>query len=101
MGKTHQDYTVAEIVDGAVSQTLGRSINTTVTTVLPLAAILILGGATLRDFSLALIIGFILGAYSSIFVASSLLSWWRESRGLSLAQAPKPERPDQDAKLSV
>ncbi|MGA1262602.1 MAG: protein translocase subunit SecF [Prochlorothrix sp.] len=66
------------IVDEAVNQTLGRSINTTLTTLLPLVSIFFLGGTTLKDFALALIIGFILGAYSSIFVASSLLSWWRE-----------------------
>jgi len=66
------------IVDEAVNQTLGRSINTTLTTLLPLVSIFFLGGTTLKDFALALIVGFILGAYSSIFVASSLLSWWRE-----------------------
>ncbi len=66
------------IVDDAVNQTLGRSINTTVTTLLPLVAIFIFGGETLKYFSLALIIGFILGAYSSIFLASTLLAWWRE-----------------------
>jgi preprotein translocase subunit SecF len=50
------------------------------TTLLPLVAIFLFGGATLKYFALALIIGFIAGAYSSIFIASTLLAWWR-SRG--------------------
>ncbi len=69
---------ISEIVDVAVNQTLGRSINTTLTTLLPLLAIVVFGGATLKYFALALIIGFISGAYSSIFIASTLLVWWRE-----------------------
>ena len=71
---------MSEIVDSSVNQTLTRSINTTLTTLLPLLAIFLFGGETLKYFALALIIGFILGAYSSIFIASTLLAWWRESR---------------------
>jgi preprotein translocase subunit SecF len=68
---------INDIVDAAVNQTLGRSINTTMTTLLPLTAIFFLGGETLKYFALALIIGFVAGAYSSIFIASTLLAWWR------------------------
>ncbi|MBP0017798.1 MAG: protein translocase subunit SecF [Cyanobacteria bacterium SBLK] len=68
----------AKIVDDAVNQTLTRSINTTITTVLPLVAIFFFGGETLKFFALALILGFIFGSYSSIFIASTLLAWWRE-----------------------
>ena len=71
---------MSEIVDSSVNQTLTRSINTTLTTLLPLLAIFLFGGETLKYFALALIIGFVLGAYSSIFIASTLLAWWRESR---------------------
>ena len=70
---------INEIVDNAVNQTLGRSINTTLTTLLPLIGIFLFGGQTLKFFALALIIGFSLGAYSSIFIASTLLAWWRNS----------------------
>lgn len=70
-----------QVVDEAVNQTLGRSINTTLTTTLPLIAIFLFGGETLKNFALTLIIGFILGAYSSIFVASTLLGLWRERTG--------------------
>lgn len=66
------------IIDNAVNDTLTRSINTTLTTLFPLTAIFLFGGDTLKTFSLALIIGFICGAYSSIFIASTLLGWWRK-----------------------
>ena len=65
------------IVDDSVNETLGRSINTTLTTVLTLLSIVIFGGGTLKFFALTLITGFLAGAYSSIFIASTLLAWWR------------------------
>ena len=75
--KIDPDRSINEVVDEAVNQSLTRSINTTLTTLLPLVAIFLFGGQTLKFFALALIIGFILGAYSSIFIASTLLAWWR------------------------
>lgn len=72
------DRSINDIVDDAVNQTLSRSINTTLTTLLPLVAIFLLGGDTLKYFALALIVGFVAGAYSSIFIASTLLALWRE-----------------------
>jgi preprotein translocase subunit SecF len=74
---------IADIVDDAVNQTLSRSINTTLTTLLTLLSIFLFGGETLHNFSLALLIGFTMGAYSSIFIASTLLVWWRERNGSS------------------
>jgi preprotein translocase subunit SecF len=76
--KLHPEQPIADVVDDAVNQTLSRSINTTLTTLLTLTAIFFFGGETLHNFSLALIVGFIMGAYSSIFIASTLLIWWRE-----------------------
>ncbi|WP_375468417.1 protein translocase subunit SecF [uncultured Nostoc sp.] len=76
--KINPERPIAEIVDDAVNQTLTRSINTTLTVLLTLTAIFLFGGETLRNFSLALIVGFTMGAYSSIFIASTLLTWWRE-----------------------
>jgi len=75
--KIDGDRSIDEIVNTAVNQTLARSINTTLTTLFPLTAIFLLGGETLKYFALALIIGFIAGAYSSIFIASTSLAWWR------------------------
>ncbi|MFB2879758.1 protein translocase subunit SecF [Floridanema aerugineum] len=72
---------IGDIVDDGVNQTLTRSINTTFTTLLTLFAIFLFGGESLKYFALALIIGFATGAYSSIFIASTLLAWWRERTG--------------------
>lgn len=83
-------HAIADVVDDAVNQTLARSINTTLTTVLSLVAIFLFGGETLKYFSLALIIGFVAGAYSSIFIASTLLTWWRERTSIS----KPPETPE-------
>ena len=62
-----------ETVGEAVSQTMARSINTSVTTFLTLAALYFVGGETTKDFALLLLVGVVVGAYSSIFVASPLL----------------------------
>lgn len=76
------------VVDEAVNQTLTRSINTSLTTILPLIGIFLFGGDTLRFFALALIIGFLAGVYSSIFVASTMLAWWRKRQEKDLPLAP-------------
>jgi preprotein translocase subunit SecF len=82
------DRSINEIVDDAVNQTLARSINTTLTALLPLTAIFFLGGDTLKYFALALIIGFTAGAYSSIFIASTMLAWWRVRSERSVSATP-------------
>jgi preprotein translocase subunit SecF len=79
---------IDEIIDTAVNQTLTRSINTTLTTLLPLVAIFLFGGETLKYFALALIIGFSCGVYSSIFIASTLLGWWRKRTQVENQQLP-------------
>lgn len=79
---------LSELVNNAVNQSLTRSINTTLTTVLPLIAIFIFGGATLKNFALALMIGFLSGVYSSIFNATILLTWWRNFRQAKIKAQP-------------
>lgn len=69
-----------EIANMSVNQTLARSINTSMTALLTLIALYFFGGDTTKDFVLACIMGIAVGTYSSIFVASSLLTWWREKR---------------------
>ena len=71
---TNKSMSFKEIVDKSLNQTLTRSINTSLTTLLVLFAIFFLGGETLRYFSLALILGLVCGTYSSIFLASPLLA---------------------------
>ncbi len=63
-------------VNRSVNETFTRSVNTSVTTLLALVAILLFGGESVRYFSLALIVGIVFGTYSSIFVASPLLVMW-------------------------
>ncbi|MBI4101567.1 MAG: protein translocase subunit SecF [Candidatus Nealsonbacteria bacterium] len=69
-----------EIVNLSVSQTLSRQINTSLTTLFPLIGIFLLGGETLKYFSLTLILGIGMGAYSSIFLASPILVSWLKMR---------------------
>ena len=76
--KQNPERNIDEQIDLAVNETLTRSINTTLTTLLSLVAIFLFGGDTLKNFALALIVGFLAGAYSRIFIASSLLGWWRK-----------------------
>ncbi|MCI0479504.1 protein translocase subunit SecF [Candidatus Uhrbacteria bacterium] len=66
----------ADIVERSVQQTMLRSLNTSLTTVLAMAAVYLFGGASIRDFALALIVGIAVGTYSSIFVMSPLLVTW-------------------------
>jgi len=68
--------TFERIVNFSVNQTLDRSLNTSLTVVFTLTALLLLGGVTIRNFVLVLLIGIISGTYSSIFNASCLLVVW-------------------------
>ena len=65
-----------EVVGRSIMQTLARSINTSLTVVIVLAALWILGPASTKDFALTLIVGMVAGTYSSMFLASPLLVAW-------------------------
>ena len=65
-------------VNRSVNQTLTRSINTSFSAILALLAIIFLGGNTIKDFALALVIGIFIGTYSSIFIASPVLVVWEK-----------------------
>jgi len=65
-------------VSHSLKQTITRSINTSLTTLLVLAAIFLFGGATIKFFALALMLGIVLGTYSSLFLASPLLVSWEK-----------------------
>ena len=86
--------TFAERVNLAINQTLVRSINTSIVAVLPVAAILfigafVLGAGTLRDISLALFIGIVVGTYSTIFIAAPFYSHLREGEAKYMKAAKK------------
>jgi SecD/SecF fusion protein len=68
----------SQIVNRSMSEVLTRSLVTTSCTLLPVIALLLFGGSTLKDFAFALLIGIASGAYSSIFIASPVLMHWKE-----------------------
>ena len=75
---------VRTIMNEAINETLSRTLLTSLTTLFTLVAMSVFGGAALRDFCLSLIIGIVVGTYSSIYVASSFVLWWAKLTGRSL-----------------
>src|SRR5438132_1235783 len=73
--------TIEEIMNSSINQTLSRTILTSTVTLIPILCLVLFGGAVLRDFSLAIIIGVVVGTYSSIFIASPIVLWWTRARG--------------------
>jgi preprotein translocase subunit SecF len=65
------------VINNSINEVLSRTLITSLTVLLVIAALLILGGHVLFDFSFALFIGVMVGTYSSIFVASPLVYLWR------------------------
>ncbi len=88
------EVALPQAVNASLNQTLGRSLNTSLTVVLTLIALILLGGDTVRDFLVIMLIGLVSGAYSSIFVASQILVSWEEGdlarlfRGRGEEEAP-------------
>ncbi len=73
--------TIEQIMNESINQTLSRTILTSTVTLIPILCLFLFGGAVLRDFSLAIIIGVAVGTYSSIFIASPIVLWWTRARG--------------------
>lgn len=86
--------TFEDVVNLSLVQTLPRSINTQLTTLFTLTALLLFGGETIRDFVIILMIGLIAGTYSSIFTAAQILVIW-ENREWTWWFKGKPASPDQ------
>jgi preprotein translocase SecF subunit len=78
--KKYSKISISEISDLSTNQTLSRTLITSVTTLLALFSIYIFGGAILKGFSFAMIIGVIVGTYSSIFVATPILNYTNVSQ---------------------
>jgi preprotein translocase SecF subunit len=79
--------TIAQMTDRSISETMGRTINSTITTLITIVLIYILGVDTIKQFALPLIIGIIAGAYTSIFVASTFWAAWEQSSANAKAEA--------------
>jgi SecD/SecF fusion protein len=71
----------SQIVNRSMAEVLTRSLATSFCTLLPVIALLLFGGETLKDFAFALMVGIASGAYSSIFIASPVLTHWKEREG--------------------
>jgi len=72
---------IEQIMNDSINQTLSRTILTSTVTLIPILCLFFLGGSVLRDFSLAIIVGVVVGTYSSIFIASPIVLWWTRARG--------------------
>ena len=75
--RKHHKQPVSAILNRSVNETLSRTILTSITTLLVLGTLFILGGGIIHDFAFALIIGVLVGTYSSIYVASPILLIWQ------------------------
>jgi preprotein translocase subunit SecF len=68
---------IADLVNLSINQTLSRTLNTTLTTLFPVLALCVWGGPVLATFSYAMLVGIVVGTYSSLFVATGLIvEWW-------------------------
>jgi len=70
---------IFDVINRSVNQSLSRTINTSLTTFIPVVILFALGGPVLRGFALALLIGVIVGTYSSMYVANPILYWWTKA----------------------
>lgn len=76
MGTRKRRIPYYEVINKSINQSLSRTIQTSLTTFIPVIILFIFGGSVLRAFSLALLIGVIVGTYSSIYVASPIVYYW-------------------------
>ena len=79
MGSMKARDDLAQLMNRSINEVLSRTIITGISTMLALGALMLLGGEVLFDFSLALLIGLVVGTYSSIFIASPLVLIWRKA----------------------
>ena len=77
--KRSHKQTLFQIINKSINETLSRTILTSVTTLIVLLALFILGGGIIHDFAFAMILGVLIGTYSSVFVASPILLLWQEA----------------------
>jgi preprotein translocase subunit SecF len=85
-----------KLVNGSVNETLSRTIITSLTTLLVVLALVIFGGAVIRDFAVTLLVGVTVGTYSSIFIASPVLVEWQNykvARASKAARTPRGGKP--------
>jgi protein-export membrane protein SecD/preprotein translocase SecF subunit len=89
----YPDYPLAEVVNASLTETLVRSLNTSLTLLITVVALMLLGGGTIQELLLVMLLGTVTGTYSSIFVASQVLVSWEEGDLARLWRRLFPRRP--------
>ncbi len=87
-----RDGTYTDIVNLSINQTLGRTVLTSLTTAFVVFTLLLFGGGAINDFALVMFIGVIVGTYSSVFVATTIISYWHKSSRQHLEAEAKAAR---------
>ncbi len=82
--KDGDSNSIQRLMNIAINETLGRTILTGGTTLLSVGALFFFGGAVLRDFSFAILIGILIGTYSSIYIAAPIVLWWGKLSGKNI-----------------
>jgi SecD/SecF fusion protein len=82
----YRSGSVRDLMNEAINATLSRTLLTAATTIFTVAILATLGGSNLRDFSVVILIGLLVGTYSSVFVASPIVLWWSSRKGRNLRQ---------------
>ena len=80
----HGEGDVKALMNEAINATLSRTVLTSLTTIATVAILSIFGGSALKDFSFMILIGLVIGTYSSVFIASPVVLWWSQRKGGSL-----------------
>ena len=80
----YRSGSVKDLMNEAINATLSRTLLTSATTIITVAILSLFGGSNLRDFSVIILIGLVVGTYSSIFVASPVVLWWSSRKGGNL-----------------
>jgi SecD/SecF fusion protein len=82
----YRSGSIKDLMNEAINATLSRTLLTSATTIVTVSILSLFGGSDLRDFSVMILIGLVVGTYSSIFVASPIVLWWSSRKGGDLRQ---------------
>ncbi len=84
-----RSYSIFDTVNSSITESMGRTVNSTITTLITIVLLYFLGVSTIKDFALPLIVGIVAGAYSSIFIAGPFWAVWKEADKQAKMQAAK------------
>ena len=99
--RKNKDWTLEDCIDNSVNQVAIRSLNTSITTLFAVIAILVFGGASLKTFIMTLLIGILAGTYSSIFIATPIVYLLNKRKGNNMHEIFKEEEDDGKRKEKI